>query len=263
MSNVQAKIIVSFTAGICIGGGVGYFVAQRKLRAETEREIEGVKNLYRKLRDEDAKQAQEDWNPSEAVDQEEDLDSVTTESLKQEAARLGYMSWEDAKATLGVDQNYIPPEPQTLVEEDPSEEYEDVSRFRGIFTSPGDNPNDPRNWERDPDFPYVITDEEYRIDFPEHEKLSITYYKGDQTLSDERDQYIPDPDGTVLRSNLQFFGLASGDPRILHIRNERVGADFEVTLEDGAYSREILGFDIEDAMVKESKQGIRKMRPRE
>lgn len=261
MSNVQAKIIVSFTAGLCIGGGVGYIIAKQKLHASTEREIEGVKDLYRRLRDEDTSQAREDWNPT--VTPEEDLDSITTESLKTEAVKLGYMSWEDAKATLKADPNYIPPEPQTLVEEDPREEYEDVNRFRGISTPSGDDPNDPRNWERDPELPYVITDEEYRIDFPQHEKLSITYYKGDQTLADERDQFIPDPDGTVLRSNLRYFGLASGDPRILHIRNERVGADFEVRLEDGSYSREVLGFDIEDAMVKESKQGIRKMRPRE
>lgn len=261
MSNEKVKIGIALTAGLCIGGGAGYIIAKRVLRSETEREIEGVKNLYRRLRDEDAKQAQEDWNPT--VTETEDLDSITTEGLKQEAVKLGYISWEDAKETIKLDPNYILPTAQEPHEEDPREEFDDVSRFHGVSEHPGDDPNDPRNWERDPDFPYVITDEEYRIDFPEHEKLSITYYNGDQTLADERDQYIPTPDETVLITNLRFFGLASGDPRIVHIRNERVGADFEVRLEDGAYSREVLGFDIDNEMVKESKKGIRKMRPRE
>lgn len=258
MTNDNAKITITLVAGLCIGGGTGYLIAKHRLRAETEREIEGVKALYRRLRDQDAAQARADWNPPSNDDLDDE--NVTAESLKAEAVKLGYTTWENADKPK-VDLNYIPPEPQMELDYT-EEEVDDMRRIRDAEPHPEDD-RDPRTWERDPEFPYVITDEEYRLDFPEHEKLSITYYKGDDTLSDERDQFIPDPDGTVLKSNLQYFGLASGDDRLLHIRNERVGADFEVALNDGAYSREVLGFDIEEDMVRESKDRIKKMRHRE
>jgi len=134
-----------------------------------------------------------------------------------------------------------------------------VHNIRFINPDHGDE-DDVTKWDRSSQIPYVITEEEFRIDMPEHEKLSITYYKGDHTLAEENDNYIPDLEGTVGEDNLQFFGLASGDDTVLHIRNERVGADFEVTLNPGAYRSEVLGFHEEE---EEPKRVIKKMRHRE
>lgn len=276
MPNEQVKIAIALTAGLCIGGGLGYLVAERALRSHTEKEVAGVKALYRRLRDEDAAQAREDWNsaPRDEV-AEEDLEDDSEESFSEEEVVLGngytrvlgYSSADDLPQARHQDPNYIPPTDQELgsddVDEDLREEDDYVRKIRVINPHRDVDPDDVTQWDRDPHRPYVITEAEFRIDHPEHEKLSISYYQGDDTMADENDQYIPDPDGTVGLENLQFFGLASGDERLLHIRNERVGADFEVTLNDGSYSREVLGFGIEESMVKESKNNIRKMRHRE
>lgn len=271
MLNEKARIIVALTAGLCIGGGVGYLIAERKIRRTSEEELQGVRDMFRRLRDEDQAQARADWNPIPEEDSEtEDFDGSTPESLAQTAVDLGYINEEDVQ--LKRDPNYISPEytsagdepfpTPNMVEEDLREDVEYVHNIR--FINPGnDDENDVTKWDRSPDIPYIITEEEFRIDRPEFEKLSITYYKGDDTWADEKSQYIPYPEGTVGEVNLEHFGLASGDERTLHIRNERVMADFEVTLDDGSYTREILGFGIDEDMVKESKRTIKKMRNRE
>ena len=265
MANEKVKIGIALAAGLCIGGGVGYIVASKTIRRETEKEIAGVKNLYDRLRAEDAKQAREDWD-STPVDQseEEDSDAYTSESLAAEVARLGYI---DANSSRGiVDPNYIPPtdEPsgeEDEVAEDLRKEGEFVRNIRVVNPHREVDPEDVTQWDRDPHRPYVITEAEFKIDRPDLEKLSITYYRGDDTLADENDRHVDDLDGTVGEDNLQYFGLASRDERLLHIRNERVGADFEVALNDGQFAREVLGFGIEESMIKESKKQIRKMRP--
>lgn len=277
MSNEKVKIAIAFTAGICVGGGLGYLVAERALRSHTEKEIDGVKNLYRRLRDEDAAQAREDWDAAPRDEaEEEDRESDSEESFSEEevahtngySRALGYSSADDLWQGRHQDPNYQPPTDQELgsddVEEDIEEkEVEDVRKIRVFNPNRIVDPDDVTQWDRDPHRPYVITESEFRIDRPDFEKLSITYYRGDDVMADENDGYIPDPDGTVGLDNLQFFGLASGDERLLHIRNERVECDFEVTLNDGSYGREVLGFGIEDAMLKESKNRVKKMRPRE
>lgn len=268
MVNEKVKIGIALTAGLCIGGGIGYVMAERKVRRETEEEISTIKDLFRRLRDEDAAQAREDWTSSPSdKSEEESSDSNLEESPTEEILDFSYASASDLWEARHQDPNYLPPTDHELgsddVDDDLRKEGDYVRRIRVVNPNRDVDPEDVTQWDRGPNQPYVITEEEYRIDRLDHEKLSITYYSGDDTMADENEQYIPDPDGTVGLENLQFFGLASRDERLLHIRNERVGADFEVALNEGSYSREVLGFGIEESMVKESKKGIRKMRPRE
>lgn len=266
MSNEKVKIGIALAAGLCIGGGIGYVVAEKRLRTETEEEIASVKDLFRRLRDEDAAQAREDWQAAPVnASEEEDHDDGSAEDLAEEVVKYGYGN--PATHLLKKDPNYIPPTDQELgsddVDETLGEESDYVKKIRVVNPHRNVDPDDVTQWDRNPEVPYVVTEAEYRIDHPEFEKLTITYYSGDDTLADERDQFIPDPEGTVGIENLQYFGLASGDERVLHIRNERVEADFEVILNEGSYAREVLGFGIEESMLKESKKSIKKMRPRE
>lgn len=272
MANEKVKIGIALAAGLCIGGGLGYFIAERKVRHETEEEIEGVKRLYKRFRDEDAAQARADWSADATTNLEEDdsasaVDSITPESVAEKAVALGYVNAEDV--VLKRDPNYIPPEyteagdepfpTPNEVEEDLREDVEYVHNIRVVNPDRND-PNDVTTWDRNPDFPYVITEEEFRIDEPTFEKDSLTYYRGDNTLAEEDGSFIPDLEGTVGQANLQYFGLASGDPTVVHIRNERVMSDFEVTLNRGLYTKQVLGFTEED---EQPKRVIKKMRNRE
>lgn len=99
---------------------------------------------------------------------------------------------------------------------------------------------------RTDDAPYVINSDEFLANELEHEQTTITYYSGDGTLADERDQEIPFVNPVVGEDSLERFGHGSGDARIVYVRNERLSTDFEVVLHDGKYAHEVLGFEHSD-----------------
>lgn len=113
--------------------------------------------------------------------------------------------------------------------------------------------------DRHPDVPYVISMEEYMENEHDHEQVTMTYYEGDNVLSDERDKHVEDVNGCVGRANLMLFGIGSGDPNVVLVRNERLRMDFEVLKSTGKYAHEVLGFDEE---LKHSDAGRRKSRRR-
>lgn len=92
---------------------------------------------------------------------------------------------------------------------------------------------------RDEATPYIITAEEYSEG--ESNGETFTYYAGDSVLADENQDPVDDIRGTVGTEALDHFGLGSGDSRIVYVRNERIGIDFEIILHDGSYGEVVHG----------------------
>lgn len=90
--------------------------------------------------------------------------------------------------------------------------------------------------------PYIISHDEFMEGESENTQVTLTYYEGDEVLTDEKDQPIPDVDETVGEDNIQRFGYGSKDPKIVYIRNPRLDIDFEVVQSQGKYTEEVLGF---------------------
>lgn len=268
--NEKGKIGIALAVGLGLGGGIGYVVAERKVRKEAEADLASVRAMFRRLREEEA--------TSESVQQEAgdperwraDLD-LTQEDLDDQVKELGY---DTAVSNGGVriDPNYIPPTSQPLgdedfdeedVDEDLKPEVEYMRRIRVINPNRDiQDPDDVTQWDRSSDFPYIITEAEFRNDEPNFEKLSLTYYRGDQSLAEANDDYIPDIDGTAGLINLHdHWGAGSGDPNTMYVRNERIMADFEITLNEDSYINAVAGMAIENRMARDSKKQLRKMRP--
>jgi hypothetical protein len=93
--------------------------------------------------------------------------------------------------------------------------------------------------------PYVIDKDEFQNECSHHDKLTLVYYDGDDTLVDETK--IPIPPGGILslvgNDALSCFGVGSGDDNIVYVRNARTGVetDFEIVRHDGAYTDDIQG----------------------
>lgn len=98
--------------------------------------------------------------------------------------------------------------------------------------------------QRDPETPYVIHEDEWSES--ELEKVQLTYYSGDNTLADEKDEPIPIIDEVVGIENLERFGHGTQDARIVFVRNEKMGVEFEIALHDGKFAEEVLGFQHSD-----------------
>lgn len=96
---------------------------------------------------------------------------------------------------------------------------------------------------------YIIHADEYNADeFGFNENITLTWYAGDNILTDERHQIVPKPEEVVGELK---FGHGSGDPNVCFIRNERLKAEYEVLRDPGSYQREVLGIDPGDEIAEE------------
>lgn len=264
MINAQTRIALAFTAGVCVGGGIGYLIAAHQIKKLAAADLEAVQDMFQRVRAEDAVQS-ESLDTPPAVDEEEDRYQTPAQGIAaEEVIRLGYSPEDLARNQPRFHSGYLPPEPQESSDDDdieagdpiPEPEEEVDSMRQPMF-----DPEDVTTWNRDTRFPYVITESEYRIDRPEYEKDSLTYYAGDETLAEEDGSYIPDKNGTAGTENLRDrFGYGSGDERLLYIRNDRVMTDFEVTLNDGKYTKEVLDVDDDEAPQRRPVRPMKKTR---
>lgn len=99
---------------------------------------------------------------------------------------------------------------------------------------------------RTPDRPYIITHDEFMENDPDHQQPSLTYYAGDQILADEKDEPIEDADNVVGLANLERFGHGSNDSRMVYVRNEGLGMDFEIAWSPGSYAEEVAALGADD-----------------
>lgn len=229
---------------ILLGAGVGavvsvvaYKVAERQLKTKyekiAEKEIAEAKEFYSTLHKK-GKFA----TPENAA--KELLPSPTVVDAAE--ALLKYQGQDDEGEAVE------PEEEETVVIETSTNVF--VQRASGA-----ENEIDPEDIAaRTEEHPYIISQEEFMTNEDGFEQNSITYYLGDGTLADERDQEIPFVDPIVGEENLTKFGYGSGDARILYIRNERLSIDFEIALSDGKFSHEVLGFEHSDGGSRARRQ---------
>lgn len=95
---------------------------------------------------------------------------------------------------------------------------------------------------RTPNAPYVIHRDEYVCEEMGYEQTTVTYYAGDDIMTDIND--VPIYNHGSMMSPLKF-GHGSGDPNVVYIRNESLELEWEVLLHTGRYSVEVLGLEVE------------------
>lgn len=105
------------------------------------------------------------------------------------------------------------------------------------------------NWDyeeekqnRDSLAPYVIHTDEFwanEMDFVQH---TWTYYEGDDVMIDEVDVVVYNHN---VKVGDLLFGHGSGDPNTVYIRNEKMKMEIEVLREEGLYSIEVMGMEVD------------------
>ncbi len=125
------------------------------------------------------------------------------------------------------------------------------------------------NWDYDielanrtEEVPYVIHKDEFWTNENDWDQSSITYYAGDDILVDQEETPIYNRELVIGPMPIKF-GHGSTDPNIVHIRNCRFMAEYEVFHHSGAYSEEVLGIIAEDEFDPDDIQhSLRKARAR-
>jgi hypothetical protein len=213
-------------SAVLVGSGIalaaattGYLFAQKKLKAKyekiSEQEISEAKQFYAVLNSKET--------PGEAVER---LIPSQSESLTSAAEALRSYQGEEVENS----------EPDVVVEVNVFERaQQDVEDF--------DIEEEMKNRTRN--VPYIIHHDEYMEADPGYPQQTLTYYEGDDTLTDEQDTPIIAVNDVIGEGNLRF-GYGSGDSGTVFIRNDKLSLDFEVVKSDGKYAHEVLGFEHSD-----------------
>lgn len=194
--------------GIAIGFGAGYYFSKRRLETK-----------YQKLANDEISEMRSHYL---AKERERDEKKPSIDEVMKEQ---GYKTkLEGPEETIYV---RVVPEPD----------------------SPGFLSTSPTEWDykselqnRSEDVPYVIHRDEFFGEETPFEQIQLTYYEGDDVLSDSHDTPVDDQDAMVGLGNLSRFGHGSGDPNVVYIRNHELGLEIEVTHSDGKFAEEVHGF---------------------
>lgn len=245
------KSVALVGSGVVAGAAVTYFVVNTRLKkkyvAIAEEEIASVKAAHRKF------------------DPQFDFANATMEEHAEETQkRAAYLETLD-KLQYAASDAYEPEEKvdhynyEGVIGVDTPEDFEALGKHdQGYWPAPGEDLNDQlenRLPEQDKTKPYVITVEQFMEDEPDFDKLTFTYYEGDDTLLDERDSIVPEIDKVIGEYSLTRFGKESGDKHIVYVRSTRIDTDFEIIKNEGEYAEVILGL-----VAEKVKSPIKKMR---
>lgn len=250
----------ALVVGAGIGGFIAYKITQKRMLAwhedDLREQIAMATSFQRRLAEKDK------YDSPDAAAQALIPDEVV-ETLE---------TYQGRGPNGGVAYNQVPPKPVETPDppapmvETPVEPVVSTAVDRNVFNN---GRNNPRDWdfkaevaarEENPDKPYVISVEEFGENPQEYDQQTVTYYEGDDTLADSRNQPIEEIDSTVGDDNLERFGHGSNDVNVVYVRNERLELDFEVIRDPGYYVVEVLGLDRPEKSLKHSQQRGRRHR---
>jgi len=112
---------------------------------------------------------------------------------------------------------------------------------------------------RSKDVPYVIHKDEFWNEEEGYDQTSLDYYAGDDILVDQKNEPIYNYQ-TIIGRELKF-GHGSSDPSVFYVRNDQRMCEYEIILNEGKFSVEVLGIHAdEDSEDEGLKHSVRKFR---
>lgn len=241
MNKRDIILIAGPAAGVVVGAGLGYFFAQRRLDAKynqiMEEEIARTKEFYSRL--------------NKTGDFENPVQAVDALGLNEAVEALSRYQGE---TPLKIDDVEVEAQEPIVFDELVEEVREDVREFRkNVFETHND---DLVFQDRDTSKPYIINDDEWMGNEPEHEQVQLTWY-ADGVLADDADVFIDDL--RIVGDHLEHFGIGASDPDVVMVRNEKMHMDYEIRRSEQKYEHVVAGF---DNQLKHSDDNVRRIRPK-
>lgn len=239
MMNRFVETGLYFLVGTAVGATVAHLVTKRRARVQMEEEVQQIKAHY----------------ATKTIKNSPDYKTIEQQFVKSyENAldRLGYTgapeNFEKFLESRGFNKDMTLDDIMAKEEKDnPTIEEETEESLDARFQELLDNR---RN---DSDDPYVISVDEFMEESPEYDKVTLTYFDGDDTLISESEAVVPDVLRILGNDALTNFGVGSKDRNIVYVRNDRQESDYEVILDERTYVEVVLG-------EKPQKNGPMKMR---
>ena len=214
VATMDRRVAVVLTLmGTAAGAGIGWYLAERKLRKKyaeiAESEIEQMRGHFRQ------RLVAKEVKPE-------------ISDLGKRVEELGYSPTPAEKPQTPGDLNTAP-----SVEEREKVNIFEQAKIEDVWDY------EIEKAQRDPDRPYVIHyDERGETGY---EVITLMYYAGDDILCDEKTKIVDDKDRVVGEANLEKFGHGSNDAVIVYVRNEYMDLDIEVVKSEGTYAEDVHG----------------------
>lgn len=234
--------VVSAVAGGCIasavaGGVLGYLLHLHQSEARLNAEIQSIRDFYQHRLDEaNVRNEEPSAEPPDISPVEDDVAGHTP------PAESG-TGWVEPPVPEPDD--FVP----MLIGGGPFSEADVSPRFdpepRGhvrLVTPPSHKARRVYNISLD-----QFNEEHVPGDVEQYDKISITYYDGDCTLVDDKGKPLTDVVYYLGSDPPDAFGVSSENPNVMHVRNEKLAVDFEVTLDQGSYVGDVLNYGVPGA----------------
>jgi hypothetical protein len=173
---------------------------------------------------------------------EEGDETVVTMELDEEGARLKAEADAELEARTAMS-IYAAAEPEAETE------------IENIFTTPAGEWNyDEEVRKRGDRDPYVIHADEYHSEESKFRQATLTYYAGDDVMTDEDDQPVFNFEEII---GPLMWGHGSNNGDLFYARNPRLEAEYEIARSYESYAHAILGIEAE---AKASAEEVRHSR---
>lgn len=215
-------------ASLAVGSASGYLTARRLLdkayAITLTEEIRQTKAFYENMAKPDPDALAEMLLESDELPQKHPYDTTSDEVPPEVLERIvGKMA--EAEAEVAAEAEPMSDTPHNAFE-NPAPEWvqadEELERKNGV--------------------PYIISHAEFYENQWEFTEGQLTYYEGDDTLADSRDEPIIEQYAAVGEISLDKFGFGSKDPNIVYVCNEKMEMVFEISRSSKSFSEDVLGF---------------------
>lgn len=244
--------------GLAVGGAAGYLFGRREVKAMEKIAVEALSELVDgSLKVEDATKQVDEANLV--------IERLTKQVLTDRSSGLDEIfsleEFQSHQASRDIHPSNQPPDEEEVTED----EVEVSSKVTNIFREAKENPVDIGElWDYEVELqnrkgstPYVIHVDEYMADEAGLDQSTLTYYRGDDILTDSHD--VPIYNHAEVTGELKF-GYGSNDPNVCYIRNPRLKSEYEILLSHGSYEVEVLGLQFEEELEHSSKRQLPKFR---
>jgi hypothetical protein len=217
MNNI--KIVLAFLVGAATGAFATYQFLDKKYEERADEEIESIREFANKR----IKEAENRANDNIDYDQPTVIKRRTKADNNYEHTHTDYNSIYKSKEPLSSVAERLHRVPDPVETQRPTDD-------------------EPKPVDGDGNIlPYIISMEDYSDTHENFDKLNLTYYDEDDTLADENEEIVTDVEATIGFDSLSCFGENDDDKDTIYVRNERLGADFEVNQVHQSYSEMVLG----------------------
>lgn len=251
--NTGIKMLISFGVGLATGGAGAYFLLREKFSKEAQKSIDEYREFARnrvRAANDFVKEKLDEKDQEEYEDICEDDPEFTdyTKFSKKATVTEGAVNIREELNKLSKAVNDDSFDEHFAEREYPEDDDDWIDCAIDISDEEMEERNDyEENLARIDEMaaakengvtPYFIEGSEFHNSKQWYDKISLNYYEGDDTLTDDRDDEIPrnewvDICGEEFRD---WFGRDEDDPDIVYVRNDQRGIDYEICKVLGRYT---------------------------